>query len=261
MPDKASAQPEAEEVELSGQAWASAIAAGNVEAVLRLIFAGMNANTPADGHPSCVAAVRADAAAVLEQLIKAGADPNAVDPGNITPLYLAARDGKRECARVLLEAMKVLSVESDRGWPVKSVTPAVDRNLVDDANGHTALMAAIVNQQPNDFIGFLLDHGLDASRRGMDGRFPLWIASERNNVELADLLLKKRAHRNALAPTGQSALILAAQLGHTEMVEFLISQRVNLASRDHERRTARGWARRNGHAAAARALEDAGAPE
>ena len=84
-------------------------------------------------------------------------------PGEMTPLMYAAREGRTESARLLLEA-------------------GADVNAV-DANGIAPLLLAIGNNRI-ELAELLLDRGADLNAVDWYGRTPLWAAVEMRNVDL-----------------------------------------------------------------------------
>ena len=84
-------------------------------------------------------------------------------PGSLTPLLYAARDGRLEAARLLVEAK-------------------ADVNLA-DANDITPLIMAIVNNRL-DVAWFLLENGADIHHADWYGRTPLWAAIETRNMDV-----------------------------------------------------------------------------
>ena len=84
-------------------------------------------------------------------------------PGGMTPLLYAARDGRMETARILLEA-------------------GAEVNLP-DANEITPLIIAITNNHP-DVARFLVERGADIKAADWYGRTPLWAAVETRNMDL-----------------------------------------------------------------------------
>ncbi len=84
-------------------------------------------------------------------------------PGGLSPLQYAARDGRVEIARLLLDS-------------------GADINLV-EANGITPLLTAIVNNRI-DVARLLLERGADISTADWYGRTPLWAAVETRNMDV-----------------------------------------------------------------------------
>jgi uncharacterized protein len=84
-------------------------------------------------------------------------------PGAMTPLLFAARDGRLEIVRTLLDARANINVV--------------------DANGITPLIAAITNNHP-DVARFLVERGADIKTADWYGRTPLWAAVETRNMDV-----------------------------------------------------------------------------
>jgi ankyrin repeat protein len=84
-------------------------------------------------------------------------------PGGMTPLLYAARDGRIDIVRMLLEA-------------------GADINQR-DANDIPPLIAAITNNHP-DVARFLIDRGADFKAVDWYGRTPLWAAVETRNMDV-----------------------------------------------------------------------------
>jgi len=83
--------------------------------------------------------------------------------GGLSPLLFAARDGRLEAAKLLVEAK-------------------ADVNLP-DVNSISPLVMAITNNHV-DVAKFLLEHGADPKAADLWGRTPLWTAVDIRNLEL-----------------------------------------------------------------------------
>ena len=136
-------------------------------------------------------------------------------PGAMTPLMYAARDGRLESARLLLDA----------GAAIEQA----------DANAITPLIAAIANNHP-DVARLLIERGADVNAMDWYGRTPLWTAVEARNMDfdnntfvnnvdrapllaLVDLLLEKGASPNAR--TKESPPIRRQMLNVTGTLEWV----------------------------------------
>jgi uncharacterized protein len=105
----------------------------------------------------------------------------ATQPGAMTPLLYAARDGRLPIVSML-------------------ITAGASVNLP-DANGITPLLMAITNNHV-DVAAFLLEHGADLQTADWYGRTPLWAA-----VDLRNLDLDSRTEENGVDRTAALALI------------------------------------------------------
>jgi ankyrin repeat protein len=84
-------------------------------------------------------------------------------PGSLSPLLYAARDGRLESARILVDAGAALEQT--------------------DANGITPLVMAITNDHI-DLARFLVDRGASVNVIDWYGRTPLWAAVEARNMDV-----------------------------------------------------------------------------
>jgi len=180
----------------------TAVRVGDLDAVKVLLDAGaeVDARDPAFQQTALMMAVREDHPQVVRLLVERGANvnaktrtgetpawvlPNSVPgfghgvgivrgglpergsrytiPGALTPLLYAARDGRLEAAKILVDARADL----------KSA----------DANGITPLLMAITNNQVK-VARFLIDHGAEINVSDWYGRTPLWAAVEVRNMDV-----------------------------------------------------------------------------
>ena len=193
-----------------------------------LIRAGahVSAANRAGARPLQLAAMNGNAA-MLERLIKAGADPNApLTPNGDTALMMAARTGKTDAIKVLL----------DNGAQV---------NTKETWGGTTALMWAAAERH-SEAVRMLVYNGADvnarsnfvaaANGRGFEGRTPkapqpgqaaeefasgyltpLMFAAREGDVESARLLVEVGAEVNAKGGDGKDALGLAIFNGNYDV--------------------------------------------
>ena len=105
---------------------------------------------------------------VLRLLLQHHADVNATSSRNRTPLHWAAEYGKVNTAEVLLEHGADINALSDRGTPLRS------------ASFYGRLEVARI----------LLEHGADVHIRDRSGRIPFQVATQRQHVKIAQLLLE-----------------------------------------------------------------------
>jgi ankyrin repeat protein len=196
-------------------------------------------------------------AAMIERLIKAGANPNgSLSKFGDTALMLAARTGKVDAVKLLLDS-------------------GADVNAVETWGGTTALMWA-ASERHLDVVKLLIAHGADvnarsyfvpsAHGRGFEGATPeppkpnqavdelaggwltpLMFAAREGDLEMARALVAAGADLNAVAGDGKDALGLAIFNGQYELASFLIDNHVNVNHADAQRFTPLFWAvdRRN----------------
>jgi ankyrin repeat protein len=230
-----------------------AVRADDLETADLLIKAGANVSAAnREGvMPIQLAAINGSAA-MLEKLIKAGADPNApLSKFKDTALMLAARTGK-------VDAMKVLI---DHGAQV---------NAVETWGGTTPLMWA-VSERHLPAVKLLLASNADinarsyfvgsAHGRGFEGATPeppdpkqaveelaggwmtpLMFAAREGDLETGRLLVEVGANMNLIAGDSKDALGMAIFNGQYEFASFLIDNHVNVNHADAQRFTPLFWA-------------------
>jgi ankyrin repeat protein len=196
-------------------------------------------------------------AAMIERLIKAGADPNAtLSKFGDTALMFTARTGKTDAIKVLL----------DHGAQV---------NAVETWGGTTPLMWA-TSERHLDTVKLLIASKADvniksyfvpsAHGRGFEGATPeppkpkqaveelaggwmtpLMFAAREGDLEIGKTLVAAGADLNAIAGDGKDALGMAVFNGQYDFASFLIDNHVNVNHADAQRFTPLFWAvdRRN----------------
>lgn len=135
----------------------------------------------------------------MQDLIKRGVDINAQDNKGFTALIIAARQGRKDCARIL-------------------IGHGADLDKVDN-QGHTALIWA-------SFFGYteiatmLVDKGADLDARGKRGT-ALTCATFFGREEIVDALLRHGADIDMPDPNGDTAIKLARKKGH-EIIDKML---------------------------------------
>lgn len=166
-----------------------------------------------------------------------GLDPNTTDPVGNTILMTAARLGHHELVSLLIERKASVTRRSPFG--------------------DTALMVASLKGHL-DIVKLLVDKGAEVSHGGWA---PLHYAAFEGRAEVLRYLMEKRADKNALAPNGYSALMLAVRGGYLDAVQTLLYEDADVAVKGPKGETALGLATQFRHAAIAALLTRAGAVE
>jgi ankyrin repeat protein len=171
--------------------------------------------------------------ATVALLLAKGADPNLSGRSGLTPLASAAFKGNDRIVEQLLSRI---------ADPAGRADPA-DPNVV-DATGKAAMTYAAAR----GFAGIvrrLLDAGVDAKfRYGNELTALMWAAGHEDGVGVhaaestVDLLLSRGAQVDAIDDRGRTALMMAAELGHAEIVEMLIGRGADQSVRDKSGKTA-----------------------
>jgi ankyrin repeat protein len=170
--------------------------------------------------------------AIVAKLLEAGADPNIAPASDGTPLMIASRTGNLDAVRLLL-------------------TRGADPNAKETTRGQTALMWAVAERQP-DVVRALLEKGANVHARSITsrryvllccqdfegdaeggdyveegGETPFLFAARVGDVKSAELLLAAGADIEDAAPTGTSALVLAAHSDQGAFAAFLLDKGAN----------------------------------
>jgi hypothetical protein len=144
------------------------------------------------------AADAGDAKTVATFLDK-GLDPNSTDKQGNTLLMIAAVQGHEALVKLLIE----------RKADVARRSPAGDSALMlASLKGHLAV------------VKLLVEHHAPISYK--TGWAPLHYAAFEGKTEVVKYLLEKGADRDAIAPNGYSALLLAMRNGHMEAARELL---------------------------------------
>jgi len=176
-----------------------------------------------------VSAAHSSSLKTVKSVIRNGADINAPDTYGDTALGVAAKTGNIEIAQHLLEH------NADRQAP--------------DRLGRTPLILA-VQAGHVDVVALLIADGADVAQQHHDGYSALAFAAANGQEEMVNLLLANGARPDTTSqePLSKSALLVAAQAGHTGVVVQLIAHGANVDARSTAGDTALMFAAANGNA-------------
>ena len=187
--------------------------------------AGVDAANELGATPVWLAADNGSAA-MVELLLDAGADPDLALLSGETPVMTASRTGNADAVRLL----------AIRG---------ADVNARERSRGQTALMWAVA-QGHHEIIDVLLAHGAEVHARSRirprmmhaestnasqydqglvwnrGGYTPLLFAARHGDVAAGRRLVGAGADIDDAAPTGASALVVAAHSGHSDFARFAL---------------------------------------
>lgn len=186
--------------------------------IAKLIDEGADVNARDElGRTPLIRAVGADFREPVCTLIAHGADLNACDSGHTSALHYAVAADNEDLVKILLDAGARIDI---RG-----------------IDGIMPLMAAA----QNGFYAIaqlLISRGANVNERDYCGWTPLLYAVQSDERDIVSLLLAHDAdvQKAAWNGTGARALLLAAQLGNTEIAGQLIGHGADL-----EVRNAYGW--------------------
>ena len=189
---------------------------GDVEEVKRMLIRVDPNTRDICGRAPLHYAAREGRVEVMKLLLERGAYPNAWDNGGMTPLHYAAERGDVEIVRLLLEK-----------WAYPNARDQMGRTPLHEAtkNGHV------------DVVRLLLEHGANPNAKDEDGRTPLHEATKNGHVDVVKLLLEHGADPNAQNEKGETPLHTAARWGRVDVVRLLLERGADFKSRDAEGRT------------------------
>lgn len=177
--------------------------AGKAEAILKANKQLIN-ERDADFAPVLMLAVKQGNLAMVETLIRNGAD---VNTGDGSGLLWAAQNGREDMVRLLLDK----GAEINRGDTAFKTALAYAKEA-----GHSAvadlLLARGATMQDNESKAFYAVFGGDRAQ--------------------VEAMRAEGVNVNALAPHGYPLICIAAQGGHVDMAEFLIAQGADVNASD-----------------------------
>ena len=197
------------------------------EAMYRILIAHKADTTKKDAYGDTVlhtATMTSLSPVILELLVASGADVNARNKDGVSPLLIAVQ--KRNFVHVKFYA--------DRGADINSADKAGDTPLTlafkdgqamlemlvnrtnafsHDSNGNTPLHTAIIVGAQIEQIRYLVSLTDDINARNKDGNNALYLAVERNNKKIGELLLAKNADIFSTNNANDSPLHLALKKG------------------------------------------------
>jgi uncharacterized protein len=248
------------------------------ESVRLLVAAGANINARSadlqgEARPVLMsAAEQSCCAAVLDTLLRAGADPFVLTTGCLTPLHMAVRAGPVESCELLLAAAEtLLDAEDNNGRTALMHAAQCGRSdivqlllqkgaavNVTDSQESTPLSVATWYLHV-EVAACLIAAGADVNAVNSDGRSALMLAAQFVSIPLAKLLLDHGADINKQDRFGQNSLFRAACDGHVSMMELLVQRGCSITAVDHKGYTPLMEAASWGHTAAAEWLLQQGA--
>jgi ankyrin repeat protein len=157
----------------------------------------------------------------VKRLLAKGAQPNAADAWGNTPLVIAAREGHQGVARALLSA------RADPNSAGAANTPLAAAAL----RGHTPM------------VRLLLSRGASVNAVGMNGKSPLLIAVELNQIETVEVLLRAGADVEIRTDADESLVMVALNANQPALLSLLLRHGANPNSHDADGLTPLYWAR------------------
>jgi uncharacterized protein len=176
-------------------------------------------------------------AKAVQSLIASGAKVDEMDATGMTPLMIAASEGRTAIARLLMAA----------GADVKFA----------GEDGTTALMRA-ASADRVEMITLLLAGGADVNAKNKGGMTALMVGAFGGYPEAVRLLLASKADPNAKDNQGRTALMAAAMSGNAPVLDALFGAGADPNVSDAGHGTPMTYAAAEGHAEAMQALQKHG---
>ena len=187
--------------------------ANHSEATAALVFAGANPNAKEKGGWSVLMSAAAMGHSnVAQVLIDTGAELDMADENGMTALMLAARNGRSEVVKIFIAAKAdIHATLKDSGVAERAFSNNSGTTIAEGAK--SPLMAAV----KQDYVGFVFG--------------------------FIKMLVDVGMSLKAANKSGATALMLAAERGHPEIVEMLIVAGANPDWEDNNGNTAWGYAK------------------
>ena len=251
-----------------------------VNAVESLINAGANVNyvrkPKESGDTPLMLASRFNFTDVVRLLLSKGADINAATTKGFKAVDFALKNDKMKGTKILAFLLNNEFFKACRLQDFTRITTYLNAGAninVQDANGNTALILAVMRKQI-ELVKFLLKVGVNVNKQNNNGNTALMFAVSRNQIKLANLLLNSDSNSigvntinnsgytaldyagkyfkaltdiNAQDSNGNTALILAVMRKQIELVKFLLKVGVNVNKQNNNGNTALMFAASGNH--------------
>lgn len=216
---------------------------GDSRTVSLLLAAGANASTKDRKQKTPLIhaieyAGRTVVKGIVEQLLHAGADVDAIDEFGNTAFSEAIMHYYVGVTKMIINA-------------------GANVNLYSECLGTPLYIAA--RNECEESLRLFLEAGADVNMGKYSGKTPLYVASKKGNSNIVDLLLLAGADVNSTAKNIRTPLLEATIRGHTEVVKRLLSAKADVQVKDKDGHTALWHARFDGHDEIAQLLRKVGA--
>ena len=187
----------------------------------RLITGGADVEVlrPGDGFtPLCIASEHGNVV-MVERLIAPGSRVNNACTDGYTPLFVAAEHNGLDVLKLLIARGADVNLACDYGFTLLHAAAE---------NGHAGVVSALLETA-----------GVELNAAISDGEFagdtPLFIAAQKNRLDMLKLLIAAGANVNKARVNGYTPLHVAAQHGHAGVVSVLLEtadMKINAALTD-----------------------------
>jgi len=181
-----------------------------------------------------------------EILLKAGADPLAIDESGWNAMHWAASNGEIEIVKMLSvykqlintqtkDGKTPLMIAAEEGHPevCESLLKDGANPLATDEDGLNAMHFA-VTEGDVDIVRLLIAHKQLIDSKTKDGSTPLMITAQEGLLGVCELLLKAGANPLATDEDGWNAMHLAASNGKINILKLLLANKLLVHSKTHQ---------------------------
>ncbi|XP_015907242.1 protein phosphatase 1 regulatory subunit 16A [Parasteatoda tepidariorum] len=217
-----------------------AAARNDVEEVRRLLMLGVSPDsTNEDGltalHQCCID----DSEAMMKLLLEFGANVNAKDSEQWTPLHAAATCGHIHLVRYLIsKGADLLAVNADGNMPYDICEDETTLDYIESEmakKGITQEMIdetrAITEQEMLVDLKCMLEDGGDIEYRDQQGATPLHIAAANGYVTVVEFILDNHGSTNVCDNDMWQPIHAAACWGHPDVIEMLVMAGADLSAK------------------------------
>jgi ankyrin repeat protein len=158
---------------------------------------------PSELDSRVIEAIGVEDVGALAAALEEGANANAESSPGRPALYLAAKRGNADAARLLIDAGADVHADTVDG----------------------AILVTAADEGHLEIVEMLLDAGADINARGRSWTpddSALYAASDHGHADIARLLVERGADVNQLNSLGETALMAAASRAHPEIVALLL---------------------------------------
>lgn len=229
---------------------------GYVDIVVELLKRGIRLdNATKKGNTALHIASLAGQGEVIKQLIHYNANVNVQSLNGFTPLYMAAQENHDACVRFLLSKGANPSLATEDGFTPLAVAmqqchdKVVAVLLESDVRGKVRLPALHIASKKNDVTEatILLQHESNPDIISKSGFTPLHIAAHYGNVDIAKLLIDNGADVNFTAKHNITPLHVACKWGKTNIMKLLLNENARIDATTRDGLTPLHCAARSGH--------------
>lgn len=185
----------------------------------------------------------------VQDLLKKGADPNARNGLEFTPLFIAAASHQTDVMKALLDAGAKLDADSTYGTALSFaalggnvegasllISKGADVDVTRGDGSSVLMMASVSGATP--IVAELIQKKADVNAANDDGATALSLAARQGHIDIGRKLIDAGAKVNTADAEQQTPLMEAAKNGHTEFVKLLLQKGAKPNARDLKGRTA-----------------------